>query len=286
MSQDPLFSIIVPTYARPQMLVRAVESVRRQTVEDFECLIVNDAGPSPAALDADARFRILERERNGGQAASFNTGLEAARGQYVAFLDDDDEYTPERLEIALKGHDRALIAVCQSRIVRDGRLGALSTGRWEGDVSRTIREGSTPQMGRVSIPRDAVLRFDETFLASADVEWWIRTSRLGPVCTVDRLGLLYHVHSGPRSLNGAAARYRSQLRMLEVHQDYFSQNRRARAYQLDRIGVLALRSRGPREAVGHLVRSLLAWPSLRTLARLVKILVPKPRPTPAKRQSP
>ena len=94
----PLVSVIVPTFQRPEFLQAALGSVLRQTVKDFEVLVVDDGSamdlaPLVNALD-DGRIRYLRHESNRGEAAARNTGIRGARGDYLAFLDDDDEWFP------------------------------------------------------------------------------------------------------------------------------------------------------------------------------------------------
>ncbi|HEU0014789.1 MAG TPA: glycosyltransferase family 2 protein [Longimicrobium sp.] len=93
---QPVFSVVVPTYNRPAMLRRAVSSVLAQTFADFEVIVVDDASPGgPPLLEpgpADPRVRVIRNERNLGAGASRNAGIRAARGRYISFLDDDDEY--------------------------------------------------------------------------------------------------------------------------------------------------------------------------------------------------
>ena len=98
---DPLFSVIVPTYQRPPFLLEALDSVRRQTIESFECIVVDDGSPEPVRLANDDRVRLVRRPINGGVAAARNTGIDHARGRYITFLDDDDVYTPTRLALAV-----------------------------------------------------------------------------------------------------------------------------------------------------------------------------------------
>lgn len=97
----PTVSVIIPTLTRLDFLRRAIDSVLAQTYDDFEIVVVVD-GPSPdvaafVSSHPDPRVRLVQRERNGGVAAARNSGLEAARGRYVALLDDDDIWLPEKL---------------------------------------------------------------------------------------------------------------------------------------------------------------------------------------------
>ena len=94
-------SVVIPTRNRAELLPRAVGSVLAQTWTDFELLIVDDhsTDETPAAIArfADERIRSFRHERNIGQSKALNTGIEHARGEYVAFLDDDDEWLPGKL---------------------------------------------------------------------------------------------------------------------------------------------------------------------------------------------
>jgi glycosyltransferase involved in cell wall biosynthesis len=109
----PEFSIIVPTFGRPAFLAEAVASVLAQTLADFECIVVDDATPGGlTASVSDPRVRTIRRDSNGGPAAARNTGIEEARGRYLAFLDDDDVWQPGRLEAARRAHERAPLVCC------------------------------------------------------------------------------------------------------------------------------------------------------------------------------
>lgn len=99
---SPLISVIIPTFNRPQLLIeRALRSVLAQDHAPLEILVITD-GPDPAtemALSAvhDSRLRTLTLPQNAGPSAVRNFGVREARGQWIAFLDDDDEWGPEKL---------------------------------------------------------------------------------------------------------------------------------------------------------------------------------------------
>ncbi|UHQ18466.1 glycosyltransferase family 2 protein [Lysobacter sp. KIS68-7] len=101
---SPCFSVVIPVYNRSKEIAPALESLLAQTDADFECIVVDDGSKDGQALrevvDAlgDDRFRYLRRE-NGGGGAARNSGIEAARGRYVAFLDSDDRFLPEKLAV-------------------------------------------------------------------------------------------------------------------------------------------------------------------------------------------
>jgi glycosyltransferase involved in cell wall biosynthesis len=98
---DPNVSIILPTYNRTRTLGAAIASVLGQSYKDFELIVVDDASQEDVAqfLDGidDPRLRYARREVNGGAAAARNTGLELARGHFIAFQDSDDIWLPGKL---------------------------------------------------------------------------------------------------------------------------------------------------------------------------------------------
>lgn len=102
MKQDPLVSIIIPTYNRASVLYYALHSVISQTMQDFEVFVVDDASTdsTPELIEYfnDPRIRYIRFDENRKSAAARNAGMQAARGKYIAFLDSDDEWLPKKLE--------------------------------------------------------------------------------------------------------------------------------------------------------------------------------------------
>jgi glycosyltransferase involved in cell wall biosynthesis len=97
----PAVSIVLPTYNRGDVLGQAIESVRRQTFEDWELLVVDDGstdGSAERVADLDRRI-VVVRQENAGVYAARNTGLGRARGRWVAFLDSDDQWAPHYLDL-------------------------------------------------------------------------------------------------------------------------------------------------------------------------------------------
>ncbi|MFN3307300.1 MAG: glycosyltransferase family 2 protein, partial [Candidatus Kapaibacteriota bacterium] len=97
----PKVSVIVPTFNRPSMLKNAIQSILNQTLQDFEIIVVNDAGEdvrSVVEFFNDKRIQYVSHSENKKLAATRNTGIRNARGKYVAYLDDDDVFLPNHLE--------------------------------------------------------------------------------------------------------------------------------------------------------------------------------------------
>jgi len=105
MKNDPRISVIIPVYNTEKYLRGCLSSVQKQTISDFEVIIVNDETPDNSMSIAreyskvDSRFLIIEHERNKGLGGARNTGIEAAKGQYLFFLDSDDLIPIDALEL-------------------------------------------------------------------------------------------------------------------------------------------------------------------------------------------
>src|ERR1017187_5273729 len=115
----PLVSVVVPTVRRMTLVVRAINSVLAQTMGDLEVIVVVD-GPDPEtsaalALIPDRRLRVIHNEISLGPGNARNMGGGVARGFWIAFLNDDDECLPQKLErqLAAAGSpDRRVIVTC------------------------------------------------------------------------------------------------------------------------------------------------------------------------------
>ncbi len=125
---DPAVSVVIPTRERPSLLLRAVRSVLAQSVRQFEIVVVLDGADSATetALQTveDSRLRIEALPAPRGPAAARNAGVRAARAELIAFLDDDDEWHPEKLRIQLaelSGRDALTISAGKVVAHRPGR---------------------------------------------------------------------------------------------------------------------------------------------------------------------
>lgn len=239
----PLVSVIIPTAGRPEGLADAVASVLGQTVSDLEVVVVVDGGDDPGAPDAsfasDPRVRTVVRAARGGASAARNTGIGAARGRFVTFLDDDDVYTPRRLEIGLQATRSAPIGLCWRD--PDGGPGAGVPWRraLEGCVHDVILDSPIPHVGQATMERSMVPSFDERFRVSEDIEWWLRVSALAPVATVPEVGYVLRGHTGERQTGRLDDRAACRLLLLSEHRDYFRTHPRAAAYHWKRLGGIA-----------------------------------------------
>ncbi|MEJ2069748.1 MAG: glycosyltransferase [Syntrophobacterales bacterium] len=188
----PLVSIIIPTYNRAAWVKEAAASVRAQTFRDYELLVVDD-GSTDATLEvlvsSGGHLKMLRSEHRQGVSTARNLGAAAARGDWLAFLDSDDLWRPDKLARQveyLKSHQD--LAICQTEEIwiRNGvRVNPPRTHRKAGgDIF-------LPSLMRCMVSPSAVMLhrrlfmalggFDETLPAAEDYDLWLRAAWREPV---------------------------------------------------------------------------------------------------------
>ena len=112
---EPLVSVVIPTHHRPLLVQRAVKSALAQTLSQIEVIVVID-GPEEdtsvaLAIVDDPRLRVIELPTNQGCSAARKTGITAAKARWIAHLDDDDEWMPQKLDLQLEAVKRSQYAL-------------------------------------------------------------------------------------------------------------------------------------------------------------------------------
>ena len=190
----PLVSVIIPTYMATAYIADTVDSVLGQTFKNFEILLVNDGSPDTAALEVvlePYRDRIVYiKQENRGQAGARNTGLGHARGEFVCFLDNDDQWEPEFLSFhtaVMKADEGLAVHYCDATIIGDTPRSGHSSMEFTPSngpatfhtlVSKACTVLNCAAMSRL----DAVLRagmFDELLRYGEDIDLWLRIARQG-----------------------------------------------------------------------------------------------------------
>lgn len=259
-----MFSVIIPTFGRPQFLRQAIASVLAQTNGSFEVIVVDDASPQPVAASDDPRVRVVRAAVNGGASAARNLGVEHATGEALAFLDDDDTWVPERLALAESGLDRAPVALCWQSPAGGRRL--------DGAVHDRILDSTTPSLGATVVAREAWLPLDTTYRAAEDLVWWLDVTNQAEVSTTTAQGLVVRRHDGDRTGYGARERIEGSRRLLDQRSDYFQTHPRAMAFRWKRIGLMHLGLGEMLQARRSFLKALRAKPSVADVAHLVRSL--------------
>ncbi len=228
MEGKPKVSVIMPVYNRERYVAQAIESVLNQTFGDFELLIVDDGSSdhSPEIIEdyakKDKRIRCAFHKENRGVSAARNTALETARGDWIAVIDSDDAWHPERLEKLLRIVEEGFFVADELLLCfdRDGELipwrrylpqcGFPKRGMKEVNLVAFLQKGT---FGIKPIfPRSVVsqyhLRFTEGCQFGEDLEFWCHLFRVGLKLRI-LLEPLYFLRLTPNSLTARANRLRN-----------------------------------------------------------------------------
>jgi Glycosyl transferase family 2 len=215
----PRVSVLLRTKDRQGLLGEALASLRGQTFSDFETLLINDGGPIPSVLLQPAPGRgltVVTPPRPGGRTCALNVGLAAARGTYVAYLDDDDLYLPNHLETLvhfLDGSDEYRAAYTSVRQIEQvlGKDGRYRDGRELNvydqpfDAARLLYKNDIPLIGLVH--RRALAEeaggFDETFEQFEDWDFLIRLSALTRFHHLSAVTAVYRVRNDASNVTAA-----------------------------------------------------------------------------------
>lgn len=261
------FSVIVPTHNRPELLAAALASVEAQGFTDWECIVVDDGSTVPAVVPADERFRLIRHDTAVGPAAARNSGIAAAQGEVITFLDDDDVYTRDRLWIAADGTRLgADVVICAGEALG----GPSSTYP---DSVDTLFDRSTTHLGMVAVRRVVCPKFDPNYPACEDIDWLIRLTATSTVHFDERVGWLWRQHGGPRNGIGTEARIAGSRRLLEQHTEFFATHPRARSYRQLRIALMSTRLGDRRAALAAALAAVRDDRRVGTVAYAVRALI-------------
>lgn len=188
---QPLVSVIVPTRNRPHFLKEALHSILNQTYRYFEIIVVNDSGEEVSEIInafKDSRIRYVRHETNKGPSASRNTGLKTAKGTYIAYLDDDDIYYPEHLEMLVNFLEKSGCKVAYSdsyQAFQEKAVNNFVTKRktlangYDFDRENFLIKNNIPILTVMHAKEciDEIGVFDERIGVHEDWDLWIRMSR-------------------------------------------------------------------------------------------------------------
>ena len=211
----PKVSVIIPTFNRVELLERAIQSVVSQTFQDYEIIVVQN-GPTESSKSIADQFsqngiliHYLYDPIQGGANAR-NKGVLAAKGDYVAFLDDDDEWLPQKLSEQVsfleQSSDVSLVSCRALRIKEDGSVDVIPPDPASYLTYKTlILEGTViPSLSSVMIRRecfDKVGLFNTAFLISDDHEFFLRIATRYGIFIMDKPLFRYNWHPNNISKN-------------------------------------------------------------------------------------
>ena len=208
---SPKISVIIPAYGHAGLVLETLESVFAQTFADHEIIVVNDGSPDDTAdrlrpLTEAGRIRYFE-QANQGQAGARNRGLAEARGEFVAYLDDDDLWPPDKLEWQLRWLEERRCDVVVGNVSYLGGRDFVPVWAEEGEVLeyRSFFAGNPIISPGQALIRGSLLKrigpWDGRFRGSDDLDLWFRIAKKTPLWVTARIALHYRLHANNASKN-------------------------------------------------------------------------------------
>jgi len=204
----PRVTVIIPTCNRSAYLKRAIESVCAQTYTDFEIIVVDDAStddtPEVVAQFADKPIKYIRHEENKGGSVARNTGIKNSQSEYIAFLDDDDEWLPNKLEVQMNVFEQSspqVGPIYSGHSVIDRNTGKTK-GIWRavkrGNIFEELMKGNCVSTTSSVVVKRACLEkvgnFDSLLPSFQDYDLWIRIARHYEFEYVEDLLVNYYEH--------------------------------------------------------------------------------------------
>lgn len=213
MNTNSLVSVIIPTYKRPDTLDVAIKSVLQQSYPYVEVIVVDDNNPDTegrrqtekkmSQFNNEPRVKYIQHKHNKNGSAARNTGARASNGEYVAFLDDDDEYQPRKIESQLEvltARDSSW-GCCYSKYAtrKAGQNAVESSEHREGNLylEALMREFHIASGSNLLVRKEAFLEingFDESFKRNQDIEFLTRLLKKYKIAYSDYCGLIVNIH--------------------------------------------------------------------------------------------
>lgn len=208
---SPSLSVVMPTYNAAEYIERSLESILRQSFEDYELIIIDD-GSTDGTIELiekqeDDRIHLIQREDENGITSALNRGIDETRGQYVARHDADDWSSPDRFDkqiTYLESHpDVALLGTGAYLVDEDGQQ--ISRRRvLENPRVENLIEHNEFVHGSVMMRQDALADlggYDERFVTAEDYDLWLRLADAYSVANIDEP--LYQLRQHDESIYGS-----------------------------------------------------------------------------------
>ena len=270
-----LITAVITTHKRePEMVRRALESVLTQTHKPLQVVVVDDSPrdfshrAAVAELVAGYGVQYIAHDTCQGACAARNTGLAAAQGQFIAFLDDDDVWKPEKLQRQLEGFQKESVALvyCRHELLDtatgkvEQRYPTVCQGRIFDELIKANFIGSTS----FPLMRTEALRqiggFDVQMPSSQDHDVWLRLAERYEVAYVDAPLVTYYVHSGDQISKNYARVVGGLSRIDRKHRQYLQTHPQAFCCRGRRLAAAYAGNRQPAEALGLWLRCIVKSP--------------------------
>jgi glycosyltransferase involved in cell wall biosynthesis len=265
--------VIIPTYNRSEFLRSAIQSILDQTYQDFRIIVVDDAS-TEAVYDvvkrfSDKRIAYLRHQTNTGEAGARNTGVKNSKAEYIAFLDDDDEWLPDKLRLQVALLDKS-----------SSKVGGIYTGFYAVDkptgkilgrrvpkrrgyihddmiVENAVGTSSTVLLRRECFERVGL--FDQDIAWGLDYDMWIRISEGFEFEFIKDPLVKYHVHRDQIS-NNLQMRILGIEALLNKYRKKFVLNKKAFSAHYYSLGRVCQKNNNLLKAWRSLLKAISLYP--------------------------
>jgi len=290
--ETPLVSVIIPAFNRPELIKRAVKSALQQTYQNLEVVVADDHSDVDIEAELapinDPRVIVTRHEENKGASAARNTAIANSSGEYLAFLDDDDEWLPSKIEKQIArmqsvSEDVGLIYCWTEYRVPDGTVVSQRRPELTGNVfgqmlGAQVLVNSSGLLVRASASQE-IGGWDEVHLRGNDGDFIRRLSRNWIVDFVPEVLAIIHVDHGPQisdnSARGVGRDVAAGKRRLEKFASDFKTHKAAHGATLRSLAFSHARLGKRVEAIRYILKAIRVNPSsttnLRVLVRIAKV---------------
>jgi len=243
--KNPTVSVIIPTYNRANLIGRAIQSVLNQTYKDFELIIVDDGSTDNTKevikefQKKDKKINYIRHEKNKGGSAARNTGIKLARGAYIAFLDSDDEWLPEKLERQIKAFEESgsqvgviytefAVVSTNGKSMRERNKNLRYQGLRGSILEELLISNCVGTTSTVMVKRECfkeVGGFDEALWSCQDWDLWLRLAKVYQFKYIPSFLVNVYVH-GNQITTDVDAGAKGLERLLDKHYRLFARDKK------------------------------------------------------------
>lgn len=270
-------SAIITTYKRPlDVLKRSLDSVRNQTYENLEIIIVDD---SPESFEGrkliedylnqlkEDRLIYIKHPKNMGANAARNTGINNSTGSYIAFLDDDDEWKPKKIELQMnKFDDEVGLVYCKAEVKDEtsGKTRLVLNQIKDGYLFRDLLEQNFVGSNSFVLIRKAAIievgGYDEQLLSNQDYDLFLRIAEKYKITGVDDILVRYFIHEGDRISTDGFKQLQGRKELYQKFQEHIDNDKNLSLIWKIKMIPLKYKYNMKVEALSNLVKLLIAHP--------------------------
>lgn len=221
-------SVVIPTYNREKLIIQTLKSVTNQSYQNLEIIVVSDGSTdnTDAILEEykrkDPRIKYISYHPNRGGNYARNIGIKNATGNYIAFIDDDDEWVPEKIHLQMKEFKKdtriGLVYTGAKITYEDQKISYTSIPKKTGDLSKEILIsnyiGSTSRVIVKASVLDQSGMFDDKLKAQQDYDLWIRICQITHIGAVPQPLLIYNNFGSTLQVSDDIKKYEQSIKYI------------------------------------------------------------------------